>query len=46
MIKERKITAICACGSHLLTPFRKDPAFEYKIYEIADFPKQPIKQYF
>lgn len=46
ILKERNITAICACGSYLSTPFDKDPQFTYKIYLIQDFPKQEIKQHF
>jgi hypothetical protein len=46
ILKERNITAICACGAHLDTPFLEDKDFSYKVFHIQDFPKQQILNYF
>ena len=46
VLAKHGITAICSCGLHLDQPFKGNPKYEYKLYEIDDFTKQPIKQHF
>ena len=46
LLKERNITAICACGRGLLTPFLEKPGYEYLHLQVNDFPKQNLIQYF
>jgi hypothetical protein len=46
IFEEKKITAVCVCGSFLLTPFIQNENIRYKKYPIADFPSQSIIQFF
>lgn len=46
ILTQHGITAICSCGLHLEQPFKDNPKYAYKLYEIDDFTKQPIKQHF